>query len=510
MVTTIKELETADTESPSSSTLSKTQESNLDYLNLEGSYNLNLDKQEEVLYKDALGNEIFQGVVRNSNSGDKNSYIVFDYGIELGEIPVRKNYKDKTPIEIIEDVITNYTNLTFVNLSSVTTTRTIPLYPTGNKHAIEIIDDMHKILKTTHSVDNDKNFNLEIEGFEDNSIVLQVGVNCDLSDKETGWESSTDLLCDGITVNGDTKRYEEIEFVSGTGTETTFDLANPFTDIKIEYPIGTILEPEIEGVKTGDYKINKETAEIIFNVAPANGTDNIKVYYVYQLPVDFNIAGTGDNPHHVTINEKYLKEVEDCKLYATKYKLKFGNPIRSCKLIYNDITKSNLFKANQRIKVIDSFHIVDKSTIDDFFIIKSVTREFGDGIARLIIEVGDSTTFSFDKDREIETGIKDINQQITTADIFNEGISTLDDNELEIEYEVTVTTYYGNLPSNVLVSDTDRTSTNEADYPSGNDFVSIDEADYNALFFQFGATYATDESGNVLTTNSEDKIILNI
>lgn len=479
MVTTIKELETADTEPPSYSKLSKTQESNLDYLNLEGSYNLQLDKEEEILYQDALGNDIFKGIIRNSNSGDLNTYIAFDYGIELGEIPVRKNYKDKTPIEIIEDVITNYTSLTFVNYSGITSTRTIPLYPTGNKHAIEIIDDMHKILKTTHSVDNDKNFNLEIEGFEDNSIVLEVGVNCDLADKQTGWESSTDLLVDGITVNGDTKRIEEIEFLSGTASQTTFELTNPFTDIKVEYPVGTKLEPEIEGVKSGDYKINKETGELIFNSAPASGTDNIKVYYVYELAVNYNIDGTGDNPHHITINEKYLKEVEDCILYAEKYKAKFGSPIRSCRLIYSDITKSTLFKANQRIRIVDNLHIVDKSNIDDIFIIKSVDREFGDGVARLIIEVGDSTTFSFDKDREIETGINDINQQITTADIFNEGVSVIGNNQITASVSTEIKLFSATLPDDILVFDANRKYSSETEY---NGYKYINGEDYLKLF----------------------------
>ena len=478
MVTTINELTPADTENPSSTTYIKTQESNLDSLQIVGSLNLDLEYDEEVLYEDYDNNEIFQGIVRKSDTGNQNKYNLFDYGIELGEITIKKNYQNQTPLEIIEDVIANYTNLTFVNFSGIVVTDTINLYPTGGKYASQIINDMHKTLGTTHSVDNDKNFNLEVEGFEDNDIVLEVGVNCDLNDKSVGWSSDTDLLCDGIEVNGASKTIEETKLLSGTGSQTTFTLANPYTSIQVEYPIGTKLSPFVEDVTTGDYKINKETAEVIFTIAPANATDNIKIYYTYDIPINYEIDGIGDNPHKVTIYEDYLKEVLDCIGYAEKYKLKFGKPIRSCDLIYKN-SNSTLFKPNQRVRVIDPYHKVNKNYIDDIFIIKSVTRIYGGGVSRLIISVGDSTTFSYNNLSKINTTINDLNQRTTTADIFNEGVSIEGDNNVLATTSSNVKLFVATLPTDILVYDANRKYSTETDYQG---YKYINGGDYLQLF----------------------------
>jgi len=489
MVKIIKDATGDQENSPSNSVMIQSYESNLDILELSGEYNLNLSDNDEFNYQDLNGTTVFSGYIRQSENGDKSIYTGYDYGIELSEIIIRKNFETMTALEIMEDVVTNYTSLTWVTPTGITDSEEIKLYPSRNRQANLIMDAMHKFLGTTHYVDNSKNFSVEYEGQELNDNVLTVGSNCNTT--ESGWDTDSLQLVKNLTVTGDVKRIEEIEQLTGTGSQTEFILASPYTDIKIEYPAGsgTYLTPQVDDITSGDYEILREVKKIVFtSFTPTNGT-NFNVFYVYEIETNFEIKEvtnaevlTGTNPHHKFINVPYLKEVIDCKDYATKYKTKFKNPLKNVKLLVN-VLDAKMYRANQTVRIVDNTHLVNGSFIDDIFIIKELKRNFGSGGYFLELSCGDSEQFIYDRTTEISQRIDEFNETHPTADIFNVGISTLEDNGLQIEYETKVTLYKGTLPSNVLVSDVaSRHSTNEADYPSSDDYVSINEADYKALF----------------------------
>lgn len=479
---------TDDTNIPNESTYIQTSESNLDIINFGGSKNLDLNNLDDFEFYGYDGVLILKGTIRDTNNGGFNSISGFDYGIELGEIPVRKNFENYTPLEIMEYVITNFTSLTYVSNSNIIDGPALKLYPSQNKKAIEIIDFCHKLLNTTHYVDNDKNFMPEYEGEELNTITLEVGVNCDVIGN--GWTSSTLMLVNNLTVNGGIKDTTETKYLSGDGVTKEFELSNPYTGITIEYPLGTELTPKLEDSQDGDYEIFKETKKILFDtITPVSGTNNILFTLTYQLQANYTINAVnkteilaGTNPHHKIINEDSLKEVVDCKRYAEKYRNKFKNPIRSAKLVLNTIDISK-FRANQRILVKDSLHTINGSTVNDTFIIKSITRTFGEGMTGLVLEVGDSTQFSYNKAAEIGQKVSDLNETNPTAEIFNEGISMLSDVEIDVQVEVSTIIKVATLPSNIMVSDQDRPSINEVDHITANDgYVSINKADYEALF----------------------------
>lgn len=476
MVKTIYSIGTDPTNTPSNTTITQTSRGNLDVCVFRSTQLLDLVELDEIEFLDLSDNVIFTGYVREIENGSFKTTSCFDYGVILGEIPIRHNFENMTPVEIIEYVIETYTPFTFSASSAVSaiTFADIVLYPSRNRKAIEIIDDMHSVLGTTHYVDKDKVFHLEFEGDETNPLVLTVGFNC--ATDETGWVSDTSQLAKGVIVNGDNKRIEEIEFKSGNGSQTEFTLTNPYTDIKVEYPVGTALSPQVDDISSGDYKIYKETKKIVFNSAPASGTNNIKIYYVYNIQTNFSISSTSiyDNPHTKVINKEFLKEVSDCKKYAEKYYDKFKNPLRNCRLFFQsmDIT---LFRANQRIRVVDNLHKVNGAFVDDFFVIKEIKWKFGEEGASLELLVGDSDNIAFDKNAEIRSKIIDLNELYPIADIFNEGIQTIGDNLLNVEFEtIDVKLYKADLPSNVLVFDAGR--------KFDDDKVFINESDYLDLF----------------------------
>jgi len=474
------------TNTPSHTRIIQSSDTNLDVCEFRGSKLFSFNTLDTFEFIDINDNVIFGGAIREPKSGDVNTVVGFDYGIELGETIIRKNFEDMTALEILTDIIDNFTSLTIDISSSIVDSQPIPLYASKKKKAIEIFDDMHNLLGTTHYVDSNKVLHIEYEGEELNPIVLQVGKNCRvLSD---GWILDTSKLALGLIVNGDNKRIEEIETKTGDGVTSTFTLTNPYVDIKVEYPAGsgTFLSPKVTDLtSSGDYEIRKETKKIIFDSLsiPANGTD-FNVYYVYNLQSNYTIpsVSTDGNAHTIVVDKEYLKEVYECRKYAEKYYNKFSKPLRSCKLAIDNIDLTK-FRANQRIKVVDTFNKIDGSTIDDFFLIKELVWEFGEDGASLEIQVGDSELFVYDRFAEIMTRTRELSEIHPTAEIFNEGIKTIDFNNLQVQIETTVDFFKkADIPENVLVYDANRSYINEADYTGSNGYVYINNSDYEDLF----------------------------
>lgn len=484
MVKNIYDLKGNDTESPESSIIIETSESNLDIVEFIGTRNLDLANLDEFNFYDFNNNRIFAGVVRIDEDGDASTYTGYDYGILTGEIEVKKNFENMTALEIIEDVIDNFTPLTFSNPNGITTSRTIPLYPSQNRKANQIIDDMHKILGTTHYVDFDKTFIIEYEGQEFNNNILQVGMNCNTTQK--GWTTNSMKLVKNLTVNGDIKRIEEVEPFTATGGQTELVLANPYTDIRIEKPVGTKLDPKVSDITTGDYEIFKETKKAVFD--PALSAGDGQVNYVYEIQTNFIILEvtqseilSGTNPHEKTITQPYLKEVLDCKDYAEKYKNKFGVPLREVNLLVNIADLSN-YRANQSIRVIDNTHLVNDSYIDDVFIIKKLERGFGGGQHFVKMTLGDSDHFSYNREAEISQRIDDLNETHPTADIFNIGITMTTVSNVEVTLETEVLMKKATLPQDILVYDINRTYSNSDEYDNITTYKYINGSDYLELF----------------------------
>ena len=143
-------LGTDDSNVPITSKITQSSDNNLDHIEFLTTSNFELDNLEEFVFYDHNGNLIFRGVARDNGAGNTNSIMGFDYGFELQEILIRKNFEQLTPLEIIEDVITNFTSLTYNTPTGIIDGEIIKLYTSQNKTAKQIIDDMHKLLGTTN------------------------------------------------------------------------------------------------------------------------------------------------------------------------------------------------------------------------------------------------------------------------------------------------------------------------------------------------------------------------
>ena len=127
----------------------------------------------------------------------------------------------------------------------------------------------------------------------------------------------------------------------------------------------------------------------------------------------------------------------------------------------------------------------------------------------MVLEVGDSKQFVYDKRTEIDERVRDFNERSPTAEIFNEGIGLTTESNISVEYDIEVELLSATLPSNIFGYDMSRTYTNEADHIVPNDgFIYIDEIDYIALFDPAEDTPYATQADDELITQGGDTLIL--
>jgi len=435
MVVTIKEKGTDDTDTAVWNKVDKINNSSVDFSYVNVSPAFNLQMKDEISLLDVQNTKIFGGFIRSINNNLLKETIAFGYDVLLSDIEIQKNFENYSPEGIIQYCV-EYAGLVYN--STITSGITVKLYPAKDKKLKYIIDDMLNVLGAVSRVDNDKNYYLEYAGETLNSTTLTIGSNCSL---ESGWDLDTDNLCTQVKVKGDIETIQTEEPFSGDNSETEFSLANIFVSIKVEHPVGTELKPEISGIQTGDYSISRETQKIIFNSAPATGTDNILITYTYDREITYTesseiILPDKSNLHRHTVKKDYLKDIEDVEAYASDYLNKFSKPLVSGVVSYNNLN-INDFKINNSIKVIDNTRKIDGNFVNKTLIIKRVVREFGEAGASLMIHVGENTEFSFNRGIEQETRLKQLEEHITTAELLQFGIKTYNAVELQFDLDVT-------------------------------------------------------------------------
>ena len=435
----VKEKGTDDTDTAVWNKIDKINNSDVDfgYINVSPAFNIKM--KDEVSLLDVRGNEIFAGYVRSINYENLKETIVFGYDILLSDIEIQKNFENQSPEAIIQYCV-EFAGLTYN--SSISSGLTVPLYPAKDKKLRNIIDDMLNILGAVGRVDNDKNYYVEYAGEDLNSIVLNVGVNCV---NNNGWDLDTENLCTQVKVKGTTENVQTEELQSGTGSKTDFELANIFSTIKVEVDSGSgFVEqyPQVSGVQTGDYEIQRELKKIIFQSGsiPPSGTDNVRITYTYDREITYTeaseiIASDKSNLHQKTIKRDYLKTIEDVRSFAADYLTKFSQPLITAKLRYDNVD-INSFEINQSIRVIDNTRKVNGAFVNKLLIIKRLIREFGEEGASLIIEVGENTDFVFNRGQEQEYRLKQLEENITSAELLQFGIKTTDTLNINLKTDV--------------------------------------------------------------------------
>jgi len=184
---------------------------------------------------------------------------------------------------IWEDVVGIYGGLTTSAVASGTAMNLIRRkWPISNKKISDISDEIVKLLGwVQYYKDSDQTVYLEPEGTTAYGTNLVVGENIV---NNPVWDDDYESALNVIKVVGSSRRDWSVQTFSGDSSETDFTLI--YTPKDTEIYIGSVLQVRgIEGAAVDfDYTVDEQNKKIIFETAPATGTDNITINYSRDVP----------------------------------------------------------------------------------------------------------------------------------------------------------------------------------------------------------------------------------
>jgi len=372
-----------------------------------------VDVGDLITFQDNTPTTIFKGYVQNYTFGNgTKKVIVFDQGAVLSQRTVNKLYTNQSPEAIFEDVVTNQVaGLTYS--STISSGITIATYSAIDKTAWDICQDMAEILLSSFRVSVAGLVTLELIG----SVLSSKVITSTIASLEEDWEKDKLQLVNSVKVKGDRQIFGKVETFDGTASATEFTLAEIPEEVKVSIS-GVEKIGYIPGQGTGDYYVEKENKKIIFDSAPASGTDNISVDYTYNFPItvrrrDFSSITTYGQ-HDKTIERNYIKTREEARKLCEYILNKFANPLFIGTWIITDAAEVKLFSSyipNQVIWVTDTDNSINRE-----FIIKVVEREVG----KLRITVGDTTSDILFWQKEAQRRIEQLEEKDNNSTILNE------------------------------------------------------------------------------------------
>ena len=250
---------------------------NVDILKITLLSSFDLESGDEVKLYSSGGIYLFGGYIEkyklNQQQGIK-LIEVYDYSAILTRVNITQVYNNTKLEDIIEDVVINNSSLIF-NTNIDTGSAPSVAFVYRDKRAWDIVIELAGIIGANIRVDKNKNFYLEREG-ENNSNQTLTNIRESINAIQEGeWEEDTSTIVNVITIRGSEQVYEERETYSG-GSISEYVLIYTPINVKVE-SAGVVLKGYIEGVSTGDYKVDKANKKIIFTTPKSD----FNVEYTY-------------------------------------------------------------------------------------------------------------------------------------------------------------------------------------------------------------------------------------
>src|SRR6056297_63519 len=420
------------------SVINKEDSTNTDVLNLQIPFTTFISIGDIVNYYDKDSTLIFHGIVQTIKTSGIKEVEVYDYGAELLQRTVNEIFNDQSPEEIIESIINDYTTLTYV--STITSGITISTYVANKKKAWDVVTELSEVLLANFRVDQNKNFQLELEGNTKSSKSITTGTlgNAIL---DGTWKEDKSKLVNSATVDGDDRQIfeREPELFSGDGSTTEFSLSEIPLDIKVEHPVGTIKTGYVEGSSTGDYTIDRENKKVIFDTAPGSGADNIQVTYTVSIPISVRRKSKGSidiyGQHDKNYKKPYIKTRNDARDLALFIINRFSQPLKSATFIITSNTEFydfNSWLPNQVVDVTDNIFNISGS-----YIIREVERS---NLGELKVTVGDPSDDFISWSKEAQQRIKQLEEKDDNATILSEDEFVSESITLQFDCGITTVT----------------------------------------------------------------------
>lgn len=222
----------------------------------------------------------------------------------------------------------------------------------------------------------------EPKGFLGQNGTLTVGDNIQ---KNLKWNYDATELLNDVTVFGAKTNVQTEKYFSGDAVETDFALDFEPVDIRVEYPVGTVLKGGLPNEPEAQYYLDKTAKKVVFTDAPASASNNVYIRYSYAVPVPvtgYNQASkTAYKLHKKTMFFDDIQTTNDAELKVKQLLNSYSQPFVSTTVV--PITQYDLH-VGQTVRVVDALHDEDRIVLVNS--IKKVWPHTGD-----TIDVGDKT-----------------------------------------------------------------------------------------------------------------------
>ena len=317
----------------------------------------------------------------------------FSFGKVLSEIEIRGDiYDNQTPEYIIEDLITNNTDLTYIGKGG--STGLILEKYIANGKLIDILRDFSALTGYIFYTNGLKEFVFEPNRFAEVDFTFTHGINATIY--KTSYDD-TEIVND-LIVLGENLRYRTVQTFSSTGG-VTYALNQGAVSTRVTVN-GTEKEAE------QDYNVDAIGKTITFTTAPS-GT--IVVEYEYEKPL--YIRGTRQssiNQHGVHAKRlimPWIKNRQDGVRFIQSYLNKFKDIRLNIKLqvptLFNSIQENDIIYVKNTIKNIDSQ-----------FVVKGITWAYPSNITYL--DLGEYSFDFLEIDKQVTEKLHDLEDAFTT------------------------------------------------------------------------------------------------
>jgi len=342
---------------------------------------------DEVHYYDLDNTQVFGGYIQKVvDSNGIQAIEVGDYSIKLGQTKFSVIYTNMSPEAIIEDIITNYTELTYV--STVSTGITIEKIVFKDEWILDALVKLLEIFSGAYSVDLSKNFNMWLEFA--NTCTKSLNYGFDMLSEE-GWTRDISVKAEKVIVLGAIVDQRTTETLAGTNTVF-------YTSYKPENIQITGLQRTTPDI-AGDYAVEEENKKITF---VSSKTDPV-VSYTYKSQVRVEV-GTGKT---VLLEKKYIESKAQARQLAQRYRDRFFDGAQNSQWKKVD---SNISLYN----VGDSIYVEDaQNGATGYYVIKQVTLELPN---RLTLDVGETEEDLYDWQKETIERLKQLEKKSTDGD----------------------------------------------------------------------------------------------
>jgi len=333
-------------------------------------------------------------VTKIDDKTHKKDIIAQSYGKVLGETEIRgETYDNKSPEYIVNDLITNNTNFTYVQRGDAS--GLILTKYTADGKLIDIIRNFASLTNKMFYTTGNFEFIFEPIEFTITEVSLVNGTDCRIL--ESGHDDT--LLVNDLTVLGENLRYQTEE-TQNLSSATTMTLAFGATSIKIEHG-GSELLPEV------DYSLDSSGKSVTFSTAKSGST---KATYEYEKPLYFRgkreSSITTHGVHAKRLNLPWISNREDGIRFVQSYLNRYKDVDQKIKVEFGE--HENFLNENDLVFV--TSQVLDIT--DQSYVIKSIEWKYPQMSTTL--NIGEYYFDYFEYDKQIVEKLHNVESALTT------------------------------------------------------------------------------------------------